>query len=94
MSYNVKKMIENGYLEQERSPHDRRSDRVRVSPKGLEVCDLLASLHERHITQLADSPQSEELQGINATLMSLERFWTDDLRYGARQQPISAANIG
>lgn len=94
VSYNVKKMVENGYLEQQRSPHDRRSVRVRVSPKGLEVCDLIARLHERHITQLVDSPLSEELQGINATLMSLERFWTDDLRYGARQAPISAGNIG
>ena len=28
VSYNVKKMFENGYLEQERSPHDRRSVRV------------------------------------------------------------------
>ena len=32
VSYNVKKMVENGYLVQERSTHDRRSIRVRVSP--------------------------------------------------------------
>jgi len=67
---------------------------VRVSPKGLGVCDLIASLHESHITQLAYSRLSGELQGINAKLMSLERFWTDDLRYGASQAPISACNIG
>jgi DNA-binding MarR family transcriptional regulator len=90
VSYNVKKMVENDYLEQERSPHDRRSVRVRVSPKGLEVCELIAALHERHISQLADSPLSTELEGINTTLMSLERFWTDDLRYGARSAPVSA----
>lgn len=87
VSYNVKKMVENGYLEQERSPHDRRSVRVRVSQKGLEVCDLIAGLHERHTTQLADSPLAAELKGINTSLMSLERFWTEDLRYGARQAP-------
>ncbi len=34
VSYNVKKMVENGYLGQERSPHDRRSVRVRLSEKG------------------------------------------------------------
>ena len=34
VSYNVKKMVENGYLEQERSVHDRRSVRVKVSEKA------------------------------------------------------------
>src|SRR5438105_7927942 len=29
VSYNVKKMVENGYLAQERSLHDRRSSHVR-----------------------------------------------------------------
>jgi len=83
-------LFENGYLEQERSPHDRRSVRVRVSQKGLEVCELIAGLHERHITQLADSPLASELAGVNASLTSLERFWAEDRRYGARQAP--AAN--
>ena len=36
VSYNVKKLVENAYLNQERSPHDRRMTRVRVSDKGLE----------------------------------------------------------
>ena len=30
VSYNVKKMVENGYLVQERSVHDKRSIRVRL----------------------------------------------------------------
>lgn len=91
VSYNVKKMVENGYLEQERSPHDRRSVRVRVSEKGLEVCDLIAALHQRHVAQLDSAPIAKELPGINGTLRSLERFWTDDLLYGNRPQPMSMA---
>lgn len=94
VSYNVKKMVENEYLEQERSPHDRRSVRVRVSQKGLEVCDLIAGLHERHTTQLSDSPLAEELKAVNASLLSLERFWTEDLRYGARQTPAANPAFG
>ena len=92
VSYNVKKMVENGYLEQERSHHDRRSIRVHVSVKGLEVCDLIAALHERHITQLDDSPIASELQGVNGSLRSLERFWTDDLMYGSRPARTSAGS--
>jgi DNA-binding MarR family transcriptional regulator len=74
VSYNVKKMVENGYLEQERSTHDRRSVRVRVSDKGLGVCDLIAGLHERQMTKLADRPLAEELKSVNASLLALERF--------------------
>ena len=94
VSYNVKKMVENGYLEQQRSQHDRRSVRVRVSPKGLEVCDLMAALHERHVSQLVDSPISRDLKAVNETFRALERFWTDDLMYGTRQGAAAAAGRG
>src|SRR5277367_7061815 len=38
VSYNVKKLVENGFLLQERSPHDKRSTRVKLSDKGLQLC--------------------------------------------------------
>ena len=37
VSYNVKKLVENGYLVQERSAHDRRQTRVRLSQKALDL---------------------------------------------------------
>src|SRR5277367_949881 len=44
VSYNVKKMVENGYLVQERSPHDRRSVRVKLSEKGLALHKKLGTV--------------------------------------------------
>src|SRR5499433_521094 len=41
VSYNVKKMVENGYLVQERSVHDRRSIHVRLTEKGRALCEKL-----------------------------------------------------
>ena len=41
VSYNVKKMVENGYLEQERSVHDKRSVRVKLSEKGMNLKNML-----------------------------------------------------
>ena len=41
VSYNVKKMVENGYLSQERSVHDRRSIHVRLTDKGAKLRDRL-----------------------------------------------------
>jgi DNA-binding MarR family transcriptional regulator len=85
VSYNVKKMVENDYLVQERSPHDRRSIRVRVSEKGLALCDKLSQLHDRHVGSLQRSQfKKDTFDQINNSLRQLERFWTDQLAYGMR----------
>ena len=85
VSYNVKKMVENGYLTQERSAHDRRTVRVKVSEKGLEICQIVSALYDRHIEQLSDGPITEETMSVvNEALRRLERFWSHDLAYGPR----------
>lgn len=87
VSYNVKKMVENGYLSQERSTHDRRSVRVKVSEKGLMLVDQIEKLHERHIGTLSQGTYTDaSLEELNQSLRTLERFWSDDLAYGARPQ--------
>ncbi len=76
VSYNVKKMVENGYLEQERSVHDKRSIRVKLSTKGIELRDAISDMFRRHESQIEGSELSnEELLGLNKTLNKLERFW-------------------
>ncbi|HEX3953224.1 MAG TPA: winged helix DNA-binding protein [Stellaceae bacterium] len=76
VSYNVKKMVENGYLVQERSVHDRRSIHVRLTEKGRALCDQLSAMHHRHIEMLSQTPITEgNLQDVLVTLRRLERFW-------------------
>ncbi|MEM9227567.1 MAG: winged helix DNA-binding protein [Verrucomicrobiota bacterium] len=76
VSYNVKKMVENGYLIQERSQHDRRSFHVRASEKGLTIYRQLDQLFEKHSGKLGDNQlDMEVLQGANHTLRRMERFW-------------------
>jgi DNA-binding MarR family transcriptional regulator len=88
VSYNVKKMVENGYLLQERSAHDRRSIRVRLSQKGLDLCVKLDEMHERHLGGLAKlALDSESIDGVNASLRGLDRFWTNIVDRGARIFP-------
>jgi DNA-binding MarR family transcriptional regulator len=77
VSYNVKKMVENGYLVQERSEHDRRSIHVRLSEKGRKLRDELSNMHERHLVMLKEtSLKPEDLQTAGVALKRLERFWT------------------
>jgi DNA-binding MarR family transcriptional regulator len=82
VSYNVKKMFEHGYLIQERSPHDRRSVRVKLSEKGLSLHKSLNEFIEKQIGMLAASNLTEEeLAKSNETLKKLERFWTTMINY-------------
>src|ERR1700734_1207683 len=83
VSYNVKKMLENGYIVQERSPHDRRSVRVRLSEKGMALHQKLAKMHERHVAALTQGVvQADELIGAHKTMRRLERFWIHAVEVG------------
>jgi DNA-binding MarR family transcriptional regulator len=76
VSYNVKKLVENGYLVQERSVHDRRAIHVRLTEKGRELCGRLEGMHKRHIEMLSQTAVThDDLQAASQTLRRLERFW-------------------
>ena len=77
VSYNVKKMVENGYLIQERSLHDRRSFHVRASDKGLEIYRAISTLFDRQADELSGNQISEDaLTEANQALKRLQQFWS------------------
>jgi DNA-binding MarR family transcriptional regulator len=77
VSYNVKKLVENGFLIQERSPHDKRSTRVKLSEKGLLLCQKIDELYQRNVDVLKNGrPDVNALTTMNTTLQHLEQFWT------------------
>jgi DNA-binding MarR family transcriptional regulator len=76
VSYNLKKLVENGYLAQERSVHDRRSIHVRLTEKGLKLRGRLNAMHQRHVEMLnMTAITDEDLSAATVTLRRLERFW-------------------
>ena len=83
VSYNLKKLVEMGYMHHQRCEIDRRSVRVRLTAKGREIRDLVADLFQRH----ADGLQTkgvlgmEGLEDITASLRRVERYWSDQIRY-------------
>lgn len=94
VSYNVKKMVENEYLVHERSTHDRRSIRVRLSPKGLELFGRMKVMFTRHIEDLESGTfDLGELKDAVTSLRHLEQFWTNLLALGLRgpMSSVSAA---
>lgn len=83
VSYNVKKMFENDYIKQERSPHDKRSVRVKLSEKGLALHKSMQDHMEKQVTALAGSNiTQDELVKASDILKKLERFWSGMINYG------------
>jgi DNA-binding MarR family transcriptional regulator len=70
-SYNLKQLVESGYLDRGASPRDRRLARISLSPKGQLLCERL---------RLIDL--ETDLQTTHDTLRRLEQWWSDALRYG------------
>ena len=83
VSYNLKKLVESGYINHQRSSADRRSVRVRLTDKGREVCDVVSALYQRQLKSLQQvgGIESSDLETLNKSLIRLERFWTDQIRY-------------
>jgi DNA-binding MarR family transcriptional regulator len=83
VSYNLKKLVDMGYMHHERSAVDRRSVRVRLTDKGAAVRDVVAALFDRHAGVIAEKSVIglAAQDQVNATLKRLERFWGDQIRY-------------
>jgi len=81
VSYNLKKLIECGYIAQARSPHDRRSVRIKLTDKGMQLHRRLDAVFERQAKELEASVPLADLGDACDALRRLERFW-DDARSG------------
>jgi DNA-binding MarR family transcriptional regulator len=83
VSYNLKKLVDLGYMHHQRSELDRRSVRVRLTEKGRRMRAMLSGLFDRHCEvierkTLLDAAGMEE---VNSALRRMERFWGDQIRY-------------
>jgi len=83
VSYNLKKLVETGYIDHQRCDIDRRSVRIRLTQRGKEVHHTVAELFHRHADELAgtDRLRTDGIEGMNQDLRSLERYWTEEIRY-------------
>ncbi len=83
VSYNLKKLVDAGYIHHQRSTTDRRSVRVRLTDKGQEVCKVVNGLYARQLKSLEQvgGIGADDLETMNKALIRLERFWTDQIRY-------------
>lgn len=83
VSYNLKSMVEAGYIEQERALHDKRAVKIKLSAKGSELCAQFDKALDDQSQGLIDDHYLGR-SGINTVIRSLrqmERFWSDKLQF-------------
>jgi DNA-binding MarR family transcriptional regulator len=86
-SYNLKHLVEQGYVDRGASQRDRRAARLRLSEKGRWLCEEINRLEARQVARLLR--EEGDLAGLEAayrSLRQLERLWGDVVRYDHRSQ--------
>ncbi len=83
VSYNLKKLVDMGYIDHKRSTTDRRSVRVSLTEKGKEACRIVEELYRRQLSSIETVGELDRAQfaALNRSLMRLERFWSDQIRF-------------
>ena len=83
VSYNLKKLVEMGFLDHQRSRVDRRSVRIRLTAQGQEIRHIVDALYQKHVktVEQVGGISNAEFATLNKSLHRLERFWTDQILY-------------
>jgi len=83
VSYNLKKLVDLGFLDHQRALADRRSVRIKLTEAGREVRDIVEELYRKHAgtVEQASGIRADEIAALNKSLQRLERFWVDQVMY-------------
>ncbi|MCM2292112.1 MarR family winged helix-turn-helix transcriptional regulator [Allorhizobium sp. BGMRC 0089] len=83
VSYNVKKLVDLGFINHARSRVDRRSVRISLTQEGQDIAETVARLYERHIASIekVGGIGPDEFNQMNRLLQRLDRFWNDTIAY-------------
>lgn len=83
LSYTIAKLVENGYLNYERAPQDKRVVRLSLTEKGQQIRTMVAAIYEGHVPVLEEKGvTAEDLERLVSALKRLEHYWAEHIRYG------------
>ena len=83
VSYNIKKLTEMGYIHHKRSETDRREVRISLAPKGRDAFEVVNKLYHRQLgsVEVVGEVNPDDFRSLNRSLLKLERFWSDQIRF-------------
>ena len=83
VSYNLKKLVDLGFVSHRRSRTDKRTVRVALTREGHKVAAIVSGLYERHIgsVEKVGGIDADEFEQLNRVMQRLDRFWNDQIVY-------------
>lgn len=83
VSYNLKKLVQMGYVSHQRCEMDRRSVKVRLTCEGEVVRETIGKMFARHAAGLHASGVLDDpaISQVNKQWRRVERFWSEQIRY-------------
>jgi DNA-binding MarR family transcriptional regulator len=83
VSYNLKKLVDLGFINHQHSRIDRRSVSISLTRKGHAVAEVVAGLYDGHVCSIEQvcGIDQDEFSQMNRGLMRLDRFWNDTIAY-------------
>lgn len=82
-SYNLRKLVDLGYIDYKRSNSDRRSVRIRLTDKGKKASEIVDALYERQLgsLQVVGELSPADFDHVNVALSRLEHYWINQIRF-------------
>ena len=89
VNYSIRKLVDYGYLEQQRDEHDKRSVRVCLTDQGKAILPLVSTAvaigNPEGDGAQASAISSEDMTDLCAKLRMIERGWSEQVQYGYRK---------
>lgn len=80
-AYNIRQLVQAGYIAQQRSSHDKRAQKVKLTDKGKKLSAKIAEAEKKHAKAfIDDGAGKKDVEKCTDTLLLLESAWSDYLR--------------
>lgn len=81
-SYNLKNLVEGGYIDRQASMRDRRAAHLKISAKGKAILECLSRLNTQMAEPLLKSEKdTADLEAAWRILRRMERRWSDSVHF-------------
>lgn len=83
VSYNLKKLVDMGFIDHKRSKTDRRAVRISLTAEGKDIAGTVQGLYDRHIQSIeaVGGMKAEDFDTMNKAMQRMDRFWNDTILY-------------
>lgn len=83
VSYNLKKLVDLGFIDHKRSKTDRRAVRISLTDEGREIAQTVQALYNRHIQSIeaVGGMKADDFETMNKAMQRMDRFWNDTILY-------------